>query len=75
MEHEDNFDTQDSCPADSESEKFSEFEEEEVNKMVESDEIREAKDDTEERTALEAGGCVQVCLPLTLYSRYQNNCY
>ena len=53
MEHEDNFDTQDSCPADSESEKFLEFEEEEVNKMVESDEIREAKDDTEERTALE----------------------
>ena len=53
MEHDDDFDTQDGCPADSESEKFSEFEEEEVNKMVESDEIREAKDDTEERTALE----------------------
>ena len=70
----DDFDTQDSCPADSESEKFSEFEdsksskskgkdskdgwsfemdEEDVNKMLESDDIREAKDETEERTALE----------------------
>ena len=74
MEHEDHFDIQDSCPADSESEKFSKFEdsksskskgkdakdgwsfemdEEDVNKMLESDDIREAKDETEERTALE----------------------
>ena len=71
MEHEDNFDTQDSCPADSESEKFSEFEDSKSSKskgkdskdgwsfemdeeveMVESDDIREAKDDTEGRTAL-----------------------
>ena len=71
----DDFDTQeDSCPADSESEKFSEFEdtqssrskgkdskdgwsfemdEEDVNKMLESDTVKEIPGDTEERTALE----------------------
>merc|ERR1719270_3074174 len=68
------FDTQDSCPADSESEKVSEFEdshstksksksskdgwsfeidEEDVNKLLESDNIRAASEETEERTALE----------------------
>ena len=70
----DDFDTQDSCPADSESEKFSEYEdthssrskgkdskdgwsfemdEEDVNKMLESDNVKEVTADTEERTALE----------------------
>merc|ERR1712110_822454 len=75
----DDFDTQeDSCPADSESEKFSEHEdthssrskgkdskdgwsfemdEEDVNKMLESDNGKEVTADTEERTALE-----DVCL-------------
>merc|ERR1712073_22046 len=68
------FDTQDSCPADSESEKVSELEdsrmtksrskgskdgwsfeidEEDVNKLLESDNIKDASQDTEERTALE----------------------